>query len=347
MDNIIQETKEFFEGACNSLLINADKDPIIDDELINKMTFWDQAYSESKLTFIDLIKGIIPCELMFETKRKGKRLKIILKKVKENYKEEYIDPNRKVDILNLFNGLESLQSNIYFVSLSALIWKNEMLNSKKLEDLFYYNFKGEFDWNRTLQFISNRNKYKSREIDNDDVWEQSYKIKNFLKDLPTYEILYKREVNEIDTDQCIRCKNGVEDWDHIWTCEANELTIKEVIEQSIMDFEDTLLKVEKHGKVLYEKSEVYIGKEKYWELIRGVYNNKFNKISKDKEEKELVNELWNFIFEALKKEFWLKRCNEVNEIERKLNVTKADKRIRKLKDRDLTDDKKIDNHSKN
>ena len=53
-----------------------------------------------------------------------------------------------------------------------------------------------------------------------------------------------------------------------------------------------------------------------------------------------------FIFEALKKEFWLKRCNEVNEIERKLNVTKADKRIRKLKDRDLTDDKKIDNHSK-
>uniref|UniRef100_U9UZW9 Uncharacterized protein n=1 Tax=Rhizophagus irregularis (strain DAOM 181602 / DAOM 197198 / MUCL 43194) TaxID=747089 RepID=U9UZW9_RHIID len=33
MDNIIQETKEFFEGACNSLLINADKDPIIDDKL--------------------------------------------------------------------------------------------------------------------------------------------------------------------------------------------------------------------------------------------------------------------------------------------------------------------------
>jgi hypothetical protein len=64
MDNIIQETKEFFEGACNSLLINADKDPIIDDELINKMTFWDRAYSKSKLTFIDLIKGIIPCELV-------------------------------------------------------------------------------------------------------------------------------------------------------------------------------------------------------------------------------------------------------------------------------------------
>ncbi|GET67363.1 hypothetical protein GLOIN_2v1769807 [Rhizophagus irregularis DAOM 181602=DAOM 197198] len=63
LDNIIQETKEFFEGACNSLLINADKDPIIDDKLVNKMTFWDRTYSEMKITFIDLIKGIISCEL--------------------------------------------------------------------------------------------------------------------------------------------------------------------------------------------------------------------------------------------------------------------------------------------
>ncbi|GBC15927.2 hypothetical protein GLOIN_2v1769807 [Rhizophagus irregularis DAOM 181602=DAOM 197198] len=63
MDNIIQETKEFFEGICNSLLINADKDPIIDDKLVDKMTFWDCTYSETKITFIDLIKGIISCEL--------------------------------------------------------------------------------------------------------------------------------------------------------------------------------------------------------------------------------------------------------------------------------------------
>ncbi|PKK72007.1 hypothetical protein RhiirC2_777729 [Rhizophagus irregularis] len=59
MDSIIQKTKEFFEEACNSLLINEDKDPIVDDELINKMTFWDCAYSETKITFIDIIKGIV------------------------------------------------------------------------------------------------------------------------------------------------------------------------------------------------------------------------------------------------------------------------------------------------
>ncbi|PKK62265.1 hypothetical protein RhiirC2_717830 [Rhizophagus irregularis] len=189
---------------------------------------------------------------------------------------------------------------------SELIWKNEMLNS-------------EFDWNRTLQFISNRNSNccKSWEIEKEDVWERSYKIKNFLKELPTYEILYnKRDVNMIETDQCIRCKNGVENWDHLWICEKNELTIKEVIERSISDFEEHLLNEEKHEevkllqnmnfsflKILYEKSEVLIGKDKYWELIRGVYNGKFNKVSKDKDEKELINELWVFCFNALKKEF--------------------------------------------
>ncbi|PKK63720.1 hypothetical protein RhiirC2_788487, partial [Rhizophagus irregularis] len=50
--------KEFFEETCNSLLVKAKKDPIIDNELINKMTFWDRTYSEMKITFIDLIKEI-------------------------------------------------------------------------------------------------------------------------------------------------------------------------------------------------------------------------------------------------------------------------------------------------
>ncbi|CAB4418745.1 unnamed protein product [Rhizophagus irregularis] len=82
----------------------------------------------------------------------------------------------------------------------------------------------------------------------------------------------------------------------MWICEKNELTIKEVLERSISDFEERLLKI-------------LVGKEKYWELIRGVYNCKFNTASKDKEEKEMINELWIFCFNELK-EFWIKRCKE-------------------------------------
>ncbi|PKY35580.1 hypothetical protein RhiirB3_456574, partial [Rhizophagus irregularis] len=280
----------------------------------------------------------------------------------KSYKMKFIDEVMSFDEFNLYwkkilisGGLRAWRKKC-----SELIWKNEMLNSSKVEDLFYYNYKDEFDWNKTLQFISNRNIYTSWEIEKDDVWERSYKIKNFLKDLPTYEVLYKRDVNKIETDQCIRCKNGVEDWDHLWICEINELTIKEVLKLSISNFEESLLKEEKHEKIkflqninfsflkiLYEKSEVLLGKEKYWELIRGVYNRKFNTLSKDKDEKEVINELCSFCFNALKKEFWNKMCNEVNEIELSLGIKKLDKRVRKFIDRDMKcGDKSIENQRK-
>ncbi|PKY60418.1 hypothetical protein RhiirA4_484102 [Rhizophagus irregularis] len=250
----------------------------------------------------------------------------------KSYKMKFIDEVMSFDEFNLYwkkilisGGLRAWRKKC-----SELIWKNEMLNSSKVEDLFYYNYKDEFDWNKTLQFISNRNIYISWEIEKDDVWERSYKIKNFLKDLPTYEVLYKRDVNKIETDQCIRCKNGVEDWDHLWICETNELTIKEVLKLSISNFEEILL-----------------GKEKYWELIRGVYNRKFNTLSKDKDEKEVINELWIFCFNALKNEFWNKRCNEVNEIEQSLGIKKSDKRVRKFIDWDMKcEDKSIENQRK-
>ncbi|UZO26744.1 uncharacterized protein OCT59_018958 [Rhizophagus irregularis] len=228
----------------------------------------------------------------------------------KSYKMKFIDEVMSFDEFNLYwkkilisGGLRAWRKKC-----SELIWKNEMLNSSKVEDLFYYNYKDEFDWNKTLQFISNRNIYTSWEIEKDDVWERSYKIKNFLKDLPTYEVLYKRDVNKIETDQCIRCKNGVEDWDHLWICETNELTIKEVLELSISKFEESLLKEEKHEKIkflqninfsflkiLYEKSEVLLGKEKYWELIRGVYNRKFNTLSKIKMRKKLLTSFGVFV----------------------------------------------------
>ncbi|PKY45748.1 hypothetical protein RhiirA4_460406 [Rhizophagus irregularis] len=79
-------------------------------------------------------------------------------------------------------------------------------------------------------------------------------------------------------------------------------------------------------KILYEKSEVLIGKDK------------------DEDTEELINELWVFCFNALKKEFWIKRCNEVNELEQSLGIKKsADKRVRKFKDRDIeSEDKNIE-----
>ncbi|GET50965.1 uncharacterized protein OCT59_028523 [Rhizophagus irregularis] len=61
----------------------------------------------------------------------------------------------------------------------------------------------------------------------------------------------------------------------------------------------------------------------------------------------MMNELWMFCFDALKKEFWIKRCNEVNEIEQSLGIKKSDKRVRKLKAKDIeSEDKNLENQKK-
>lgn len=150
--------------------------------------------------------------------------------------------------------------------------------------------------------------------------ERTYKIKNLLKELLTYSVLYKRDVNKIESNQCIRCKNGIEDWEHLYKCESNELTIREVLERSLILLEEILGNKKEDEKlkwlreinldfikILYEKSEILNGKEKFWELIRGVYNKKFDFITKDKEGKKMVEELWEFCYEELKNEFWKKR----------------------------------------
>lgn len=64
------------------------------------------------------------------------------------------------------------------------IWKNEILNCAKIEDLSYYNFRDGFDWVKSLDFINNRNDYNKYQCSDADTKDKSYKIKNLLKELP-------------------------------------------------------------------------------------------------------------------------------------------------------------------
>lgn len=125
---------------------------------------------------------------------------------------------------------------------SNAFWKNEILNSKKIEDLFFYNFCNEFDWIKSLKFISNRNKFSSRQCGSKDSQDRAYKIKNLLKELPTYQTLYERNTNQIEASTCIRYDKEDEDWYHVWTCEDNERGIREIIKTAVREFEEELIK---------------------------------------------------------------------------------------------------------
>ncbi|GES87658.1 hypothetical protein GLOIN_2v1824527 [Rhizophagus clarus] len=102
--------------------------------------------------------------------------------------------------------------------ISQAKWKHELLHCKLIEDLFINNYKDEFDWEISLEFISNRNQCRKTVCNTQDSLDRSYKIKNLLMILPTYKLLYDRGTNKIETPTCPRCEEVEETWDHIWTC---------------------------------------------------------------------------------------------------------------------------------
>ncbi|POG65603.1 hypothetical protein GLOIN_2v1781566 [Rhizophagus irregularis DAOM 181602=DAOM 197198] len=81
---------------------------------------------------------------------------------------------------------------------------------------------------------------------------------------------------------CPRCNEDIEDWEHIWVCEANEFEIDELIRKSIYEFE---LKLQK--EVMDQQSQVLIGKKRFWELLRGVYNEKCEVVAELEKERGL------------------------------------------------------------
>jgi hypothetical protein len=170
--------------------------------------------------------------------------------------------------------------------------------------------------------------------------DRSYRIKNLLRELPTYETLYKRQVNCIKDEICKRCdKKEIETWEHMWICEDNEATLQEIISESIYKYYEEYLKLHNRKEdiiilrnyninfvtILEERSDILIGKSRIWELLRGVFNNRFNRITNIKSEAKIIKELWNFIYEEFKSRIWMRRCEEITRLEK----IEGEKRLKK------------------
>jgi hypothetical protein len=87
-------------------------------------------------------------------------------------------------------------------------------------------------------------------------------------------------------------------------------------------------------RIAEQPSVVLRGKSRIWEILRGVYNDNFNKSTNKKEEEMVIKNLWNFVYEEFKQGIWIPRCDEINEIERKEGIQKTDLRKRKEKSDD-------------
>ncbi|GES91125.1 hypothetical protein GLOIN_2v1827388 [Rhizophagus clarus] len=251
--------------------------------------------------------------------------------------------------------------------ISQAKWKHELLHCKLVEDLFINNYKDEFDWEISLEFISNRNQCRKLICNTQDSLDRTYKIKNLLMILPTYKLLYDRGTNKINSLICPRCEEEIETWDHIWTCNQNEFNIKDVIENTIIEIEKNYItngqrheteentrqqKDEDDTKIIFDnietfneikvefvlfldnKSVILPNKKRYWELLRGIFNKNLNNLGKNKKgSKDIIRRLWELCYDNIKKEIWHKRTERTIEIEKAEGITKGDKRKRKREDK--------------
>lgn len=81
--------------------------------------------------------------------------------------------------------------------------------------------------------------------------------------------------------------------------------------------------------ILYEKSRVLVNYTREWELLRGIYNNKFNEISRKSQDQEVIDNLWEYCYVSLKKGIWIPRCEEVARLEHCRGIVPGDKKKKK------------------
>lgn len=147
-----------------------------------------------------------------------------------NHSTEYILRWKK----NLING----DFRNYMKAHHQIEYKARILDCHYLEDIFYHNELQEINWKQTFDFTS-KGSSKGRFFTNiEDNALRSYKIKNLLKILPTYSLLFDRECEHVIVDECPRCGKESETWEHVWICEDNDVSEYDVLIRMLIDMEE-------------------------------------------------------------------------------------------------------------
>ncbi|GET61715.1 hypothetical protein GLOIN_2v1780353 [Rhizophagus irregularis DAOM 181602=DAOM 197198] len=117
--------------------------------------------------------------------------------------------------------VDNVKANLHGLILLMIMVKNNASLEINIEKSLISIILGYLEEDR----ISPNKKFTS----GDDNALRSYKIKNLLKILPTYAVLFERNCGHILTDICIRCELVVEDWEHTLCSSKQERQLLEEI----------------------------------------------------------------------------------------------------------------------
>ena len=216
--------------------------------------------------------------------------------------------------------------------MNVLRWKAEMVMSSKFDYKWIKHSSIDWEWSEKLL------KRDLRETSEEDSQIRSFMIKNYLQNLPTLAKLNNRYDKLYASGECIRCKEKIEDWHHIWTCKSNDMTLADVIEGAAKE----IWKVKKEEMPTNEKVELEralreglnknsnVGEGKNVTLVlRGLIPKEISDkkiIRKYKE--EVIRICYETISEVYEK-IWKTRCKRINEWEKEKGITRQMKTIEK------------------
>jgi hypothetical protein len=188
------------------------------------------------------------------------------------------------------------------------------------------------------------------------------KLKTLIKELPTYGILYERKIEGIKSPYCVRCYSNItqiyeiENWDHIWCCCENETTETEIIYRTLEELEDQYKGEDAKMYIILRKlnleitkfltgiSRIFKGFKRIREVTRGLVNRNLHNIGVTKEERKLIDIIFEKIYFNIRNFIWLKRCDMVIEWEKSQNIKNSSKRNYKEA---VLNDQNINNQNEN
>ncbi|GBC20469.2 hypothetical protein GLOIN_2v1776868 [Rhizophagus irregularis DAOM 181602=DAOM 197198] len=209
------------------------------------------------------------------------------------------------------------------------------------------------DWKETFKLINNEISTGRNVTNRLDASRRSFRVKNFLKILPTYEILYERKVWGIESTKCPRCIIEVETWEHIWSCGNNGVfteyklfsdSIEEICVHAMTDEDSNEINKFKENLVDIStgRSMIMPLHNMIREITRGIINEKWMNVCKNKNFKTILRDIFDLYLTKIQEHIWKERCNEVTEIEKQKGLFKDLKRKRRDAEDD-SEDKETDN----
>ena len=91
----------------------------------------------------------------------------------------------------------------------------------------------EVDWNTFYNYINYKCSPTKRETHPKYSQLKAFKLKLLLEELPTLEVLNKRDLKKYNNLICLRCKQITESNYHLLTCSSNTTSLRKIITETV------------------------------------------------------------------------------------------------------------------